>query len=288
MVADNIVMTNRHVAQFFSTGLGRRHLYLHDEAPTKVDFRRERDRTASEPAEVRRVLMVHPYWDMALLELDRTDRPALPLNAADPRELAHDELVVVGFPGFDRTQPFDLQADIFGGVYSVKRVLPGYAKADRHPVEGVLAMGHDASTLGGSSGSAVINVRTAQVVGLHFGGWFEIKNHAVPMHDLAQDPFVRDVLAFKNPPPGATEPPWLARWRPYEAPTTPESPVGETDADVTFVSVSSNESLEAARPSLKATVATSGQTKTVRVQIPLEITVAIGDAVVDAPGQAEE
>jgi endonuclease G len=46
-------------------------------------------------------------------------------------------------------------------------------------------VGHDCSTLGGNSGSPVLALDTAEVVGLHFGGSFLWRNEAVTAPILA-------------------------------------------------------------------------------------------------------
>ena len=48
-------------------------------------------------------------------------------------------------------------------------------------------MTHDASTLGGNSGSAIIDVDSGEVVALHFAGEYLKANYAVPMYELARD-----------------------------------------------------------------------------------------------------
>lgn len=48
-------------------------------------------------------------------------------------------------------------------------------------------MTHDSSTLGGNSGSAIIDVRTGEVIGLHFAGLYLRANYAVPTYELARD-----------------------------------------------------------------------------------------------------
>jgi endonuclease G len=49
------------------------------------------------------------------------------------------------------------------------------------------ALAHDCSTLGGNSGSALLDIEAETVVGLHFGGEYLVANHAVPTAALAQD-----------------------------------------------------------------------------------------------------
>src|SRR5207253_3798948 len=77
-----------------------------------------------------------------------------------------------------------------GGVYYGKRLQPGVVRA-RAKVQSfenqVNAMTHDASTLGGNSGSAIIDVESGEVVALHFAGEYLKANYAVPMYELARD-----------------------------------------------------------------------------------------------------
>ena len=54
------------------------------------------------------------------------------------------------------------------------------------------AIEHDCSTLGGNSGSPVVDLETHQVIGLHFGGRFGVRNYAVPLWMLAGDPLLRE------------------------------------------------------------------------------------------------
>ena len=76
VVGRGLIATNRHVAQLFSQGLGLTIRYRAGDAA--IDFKRQidapdDDRTAY--LSVRAVEMIHPYWDMALLESRRsTDR----------------------------------------------------------------------------------------------------------------------------------------------------------------------------------------------------------------------
>jgi endonuclease G len=69
---------------------------------------------------------------------------------------------------------------------------------------------HDASTLGGNSGSAIIDVDTGDVVALHFAGEYLKANYAIPMYELARDARVAPKLNFENtlPPTNDWEPAW--------------------------------------------------------------------------------
>ena len=68
-----------------------------------------------------------------------------------------------------------LMQSIFGDVYDKKRLAPGQVTEARPDV--VL---HDCSTLGGNSGSVVVDLATGEAVGLHFAGRFLETNYAIP------------------------------------------------------------------------------------------------------------
>ena len=80
---------------------------------------------------------------------------------------------MIGYPALDPRNTADLQNRIFGGIFNVKRLQPGKLREPRdirsfgHPVAAVT---HDSSTLGGNSGSAVVDVGEGHVVALHFAG----------------------------------------------------------------------------------------------------------------------
>jgi V8-like Glu-specific endopeptidase len=50
---------------------------------------------------------------------------------------------------------------------------------------------HDSSTLGGNSGSCVVDLETHQVIGLHFRGKYLESNTAVVLSKLINDPLVK-------------------------------------------------------------------------------------------------
>jgi hypothetical protein len=106
-------------------------------------------------------------------------------------DLAGDDVVVIGYPGRDDRNDLDLQDRIFERKYYVKRLQPGTIR-QRTKVQSfetlVNAMVHDASTLGGDSGAAVIPVKSGTIVALHFAGEYLKANYAVPMYELARDP----------------------------------------------------------------------------------------------------
>ncbi len=191
VVGEGLLMTNRHVAELFAVGIGREELSFRPGQSAAIDFLRERDRAESQAFRIARVAMVHPYWDMALLVVDGLAgvRP-LRLSVAPPGDLREREVAVIGYPALDPRNNVDLQNRIFAGVFNVKRLQPGRLRAQAEIGSFghmVFALTHDSSTLGGNSGSAVIELETGAAVGLHFAGRYLEANYAVPTHELALD-----------------------------------------------------------------------------------------------------
>lgn len=118
--------------------------------------------------------MIHPYWDMALLSVDAlASNRVLNLSVRLPEDLVGRNIVAIGYPARDERNDLELQDRIFERTYSVKRLQPGMLRP-RSQVRSfenlVDAMTHDSSTLGGNSGSAIIDVDSGEVVALHFAG----------------------------------------------------------------------------------------------------------------------
>lgn len=216
VVGAGLIMTNRHVAELFAEGLGDRRLAFRTGAAAGIDLKREHGRPDGTVLSVRKVAMIHPYWDMALLQVDGL--PAiepLKLGLADARELAGRDIFIIGYPAFDPRNPAAVQNDVFQGRYGVKKLQPGQLQGGVETSSFgklVPAATHDISTLGGNSGSAVFDLATGEVLGLHFGGRFHERNYAVPAAALSRDGRVIAAgVGFAGKPPGGqTE--WSAWW----------------------------------------------------------------------------
>lgn len=216
VVGHDLLMTNRHVAEAFTRGIGLNPGFR-DGAGVVVNFRREKDRKAGRSSRVGRVVLVHPYWDMALLEVESLGRDPLQMDAVAPENLLDEEVVAIGHPGRTLAGNKELQRRVFQGVFNVKRVQPGYGLGRREYKSKYgrrETLGHDSSTQGGSSGSLVLRVDTGNVVGLHFAGDpRNMANHAVAIFDLARD--IRVHQAGVNFVTGAPDPsdPWGYLWQ---------------------------------------------------------------------------
>ena len=275
VVGPNLIMTNRHVAELFTSGLGLRNLRFVPGVTAGVDFRHELGSAASTLLEVECTKLIHPYWDMALLEVQglSAKHPVLRLSLDDPDDLVDRDVVVVGYPAFDPRNDAAVQSLVFSGIYNVKRLQPGKVRG-RGPAQSfgkIVDVGtHDSSTLGGNSGSAVFDPLSSEVVALHFAGVYLKQNYAVPMCDLALDQRVVDCgLAFADRPSprvGA----WNGWWDKTDQPRVPGEKVNDPGSAPDPVPP----------PSTAGTgppvIGNGSGELVVRYQLPIEITVRMG------------
>jgi len=194
LVGERLVMTNRHVAMQFVRGIGSAAPYIRKEQKPVIDFHREAgsDKTdTSGQIAIDAVVTVLPEWDVAILHLASMPAGVAPLRLARATPSGtHREVVVIGYPG-QSASPDALEQAVFGGVYDVKRVMPGQLGPMLHgPGHKAQVLSHDSSTLPGSSGSPVIDVLTGEVVGVHYDGVALVENYMVPSMDLANEPAV--------------------------------------------------------------------------------------------------
>ncbi len=229
VVGPNLMMTNRHVAEAFVRGTGRlrNQLSFIPGVESAIDFRRENEldpNDLSTSVRLTDVVMVHPYWDMALFRVDGLSAAngGLRLSVRAPEDLVGRNIVVIGYPGRgnDRSRKaVQLERKVYGTIFGVKRLAPGEIEV-RERIESfdyvVPAMTHDSSTLAGNSGSAIVDVDTGEVVGLHFAGITLKANYSVPLFELARDPRVVDTgMNFVGSVPPTEE--WDRAWRGIES-----------------------------------------------------------------------
>ncbi|WP_352581532.1 serine protease [Mesorhizobium sp. C268A] len=125
VVGRNLLMTNRHVAQIFADGLGDRNLQFINGRAAGIDFKR--DSAAGNVFKIRNVRMIHPYWDMAILEVEGLPDNITPLSlaVADARDMLRQEVVAIGYPAFDNRNAVDVQNELMRNRFQVKRLQPG-------------------------------------------------------------------------------------------------------------------------------------------------------------------
>jgi endonuclease G len=185
MIDEGIMITNRHVAEVFSvrtgSGLDFKRGITGERCKARVDFRREYERTAEWQAKVCEIVFLEEAGgvrpDMALIRLDsRLDDLPTPIPLDDANPEFDTDIAVIGYPTEDSRNDAFAMKKIFGGVYNVKRLSPGKVRGIDFDGKRLV---HDCTTLGGNSGSVVINLNTGKACGLHFSGNYRVNNYAV-------------------------------------------------------------------------------------------------------------
>lgn len=185
LVGPDVIVTNRHVANEFARQSGGGFVFRPGtnggQMNVSIDFKEEFNVAGEDPVEVDRVLFIAPdapgQPDMAVLRLKQAlNRTPIPL--APSSEPESDFIFVTGYPARDdrRNDP-DAARSIFRDIYEKKRLAPG--KIQRDGNSDALVFKHDCSTLGGNSGSVIVDPASGSAIGLHFGGRFEVSNFAV-------------------------------------------------------------------------------------------------------------
>ena len=145
----------------------------------------------SSTARVTRVLGHHLEVDMAVLEIDEDpkDSRRLPLAKEELTTFKGRHVYALGYPMGDpnKKTPDPVFKRIFGAdekSLGTKRFSPGTVLE----WGGANNFTHDASTLAGSSGSAIVDFEKKRVVGLHYAGFYNSHNNAVPLWKFREDP----------------------------------------------------------------------------------------------------
>jgi hypothetical protein len=189
MVAPGVAVTNRHGANEFATRDNGGFTFLQNfGAPAvsaNVDWRHEYGQAEEARFRVEEVIWIEPpdSVDVALLRIAQQGEngeaapPVIDLMAGG--EFEHvgvgSWVAVVGYPAQDSRNDAADQQRIFDGIYNVKRLAPGQVTA-------IIAedlVDHDATTLGGNSGSVVVDLESGKALALHFGGVQGERNEAV-------------------------------------------------------------------------------------------------------------
>ncbi len=182
LVQPDIIVTNRHVAAEFGRRRGEAFVFrsgVLGPMGANIDFVEEFGRTDSLEMKLREILHIEDDGgpDLAFLRVEPAGA-ALPahlvLSTREPRP--QQEVAVIGYPARDSRIPeIDVMEAIFGDVFDKKRLAPGEL---REPADGHLT--HDCSTLGGNSGSVVLDLASGEALGVHFAGAYLKTNYAVP------------------------------------------------------------------------------------------------------------
>ncbi len=172
LIKPNVLVTNAHVLAFLSRDTNQL-----TKGQAVVRFIEEYGNFEPDPpVDILGVMAFDPDADIALFRI--SDPPAgstrQPLQIrstdADPGQT----VVAVGYPFNDPQRNPMFINGIFGTKFGVKRAAPGEIVTSKNT-----DIGHDCSTLGGNSGSPVLAIEDATVVGLHKEGVFMFRNRAL-------------------------------------------------------------------------------------------------------------
>ncbi len=185
LVAENVIMTNRHVLQAVARPNAQGVWVFKPGAA--IDFGHEfRAVESILPRPLRKVLYAgarpivppidHSKLDLVLIELGPAAggaRPPAVLSVDISPDWAQPGaiLYIVGYPGNPGLgEPLTLQEMLFQKTFGCKRLAPGEVMRANTPLF-AWTTAHDASTLGGNSGSAVLSAgREGAAAALHYGG----------------------------------------------------------------------------------------------------------------------
>ena len=196
LVAENVVMTNHHVAgEFCSDRDSSGNWRFKPGMTSRIDYVEEYGVLEHAEFEFVGVLGIHDVYDLALLEvkpksaLGVAQPPPLTIASQPPSAIPKRKVITCGYPAYDSRCNFPKDmVRIFQDIFDVKRLSPGelmaYDTSDN-------VVKHDCTTLGGNSGSCVVDLETNQVLGLHFSGIYLEGNFAVALWNLANDPLLK-------------------------------------------------------------------------------------------------
>jgi endonuclease G, mitochondrial len=191
MVGNGVIVTNRHVASLFARRSGQRYALRTDPVTgqaisARIDFREEDAPRGRRPPSfevaVSKVLFIEPdsrtRADIAFLALETDAHLPDPIPVLDEDLEPDADVAVVGYPAPDPAGvPSEAAARrIFHNRYGIKRLAPGKVMVSD---PGSFYFTHDATTLGGNSGSVVLDMETGAAAGLHFAGRLGRENYAV-------------------------------------------------------------------------------------------------------------
>jgi phosphatidylserine/phosphatidylglycerophosphate/cardiolipin synthase-like enzyme len=187
LIDTDVIVTNRHVANLIARWDGGTYRFVAgrfgDPLKVSIDYRHEKGLAGKDIADIERVIFIEPderKADIAFLEVKRKSDGQVQdrIQLADTDAAVGADVAVVGYPARASADVIPDQAwmdRIYGGAYDVKRVAPGLMDEQSRGWAT-----HDCTTLGGNSGSTVIDMKTGRAVALHFAGLYMIENYAVP------------------------------------------------------------------------------------------------------------
>jgi endonuclease G, mitochondrial len=247
LIHRDVIVTNRHVLQAAAFQLSNGTWQFANNAA--IDFGHELQGQASvNRRKLKQVIFFAPQTiidpidhnklDLVLIELEPADDDDVPdklpvLDLTNSWMLPSREVCTIGYPGAPRpgTYPPTLIEQLFQTTFGHKRMAPGILM---QPVSNVAnwTLAHDATTLGGNSGSMIMTFGPqGSAVGLHYGGrlteprenWGHILGNVLDAKDTTNTT-LRDCLARYGI--GTAQPAAIPSWNPNPEAPTVIPPVG--------------------------------------------------------------
>jgi hypothetical protein len=203
LVADDLIMTCIHVIDKFAypTSSSRVVWKIDQDTDPRIDYAEEYGSKKDIEFNITDIIGVQDAWDIALLRVKKTSSSGEIL----PRPLVIDSkltnpiekrvVYIVGYP-FNSSgcgDPEHIKL-IFNDLFGYKRLQPGEITGAKLQKPWLL---HDCSTLGGNSGSCVIDLEKNTVIGLHFNGQLiQDCNTATALPLLKENKFLKDAGVY--------------------------------------------------------------------------------------------
>lgn len=175
LISGDRIVTNRHVVTKFVERHHESVSWISNQAgetrvSKTVNFRGEHGSSAERRFNIGDIEYVanKNQPDLAILKL--AESPDIDALTLDTSPILNQFVVTVGYPSrpsinqLDPSRQLFLQF-VFGGIFDVKRVSPGEIQK-----LATKSFQHDCTTLGGNSGSPILDLESGAVVGVHFSG----------------------------------------------------------------------------------------------------------------------
>jgi endonuclease G len=190
----HVIATNRHVAQEVARRLASgKAIFLRAPggAPmgAEIDFGEEVGSRAGDESRTARLTTIHYLADDFAADVALFLLPRAAFALPDPIPLAArparrgDRVALIGYPAYDSRNAAAPQARYFRDLYEVKRFAPGLVTQEQEQ-DSEAVLSHDCTSLGGNSGSPLIELEHGTAVGLHFAGLYGQYNSAVSAETL--------------------------------------------------------------------------------------------------------
>jgi V8-like Glu-specific endopeptidase len=197
LVAPDVVVTNRHVAEEFTDTKDNKFIFRANKSEKRpmgsaINFKSEYTESESQDQavfKVKNILHIEesPGPDIAFLRIAKIDDSDIPLDVK-PIPLSNSSIelnrnvAIIGYPAFDSREPdYEVMNRLFNNIYNVKRLQPGQiTKVTEKLLE------HNCSTLGGNSGSVLLDLETGEALGIHFSGVARKSNYAIPASTIRE------------------------------------------------------------------------------------------------------